>query len=202
VQTDTSLTGPPPPNRASLQTQQEDQSLKCAGCDFLAPQRCAWCGEEFTSKRDGQVCCSSECREKRKSRRKLEKRILANNERYLHRNRDRYQSKLDGRKEGPRNGVQLKVNTIKRDGGYRAMPINVHVTVTPKFSDPLTHQESIKEAQRKEARTSERQTMPRRYENYCPVCVEVVMRNGVEVRRTKGMYRSKDHDCGEVVVNA
>lgn len=41
--------------------------------------------------------------------------------------------------------------------------------------------------------------MPRLLHNYCATCVEVVVRNGAEVRRTKGMYRPVDHECGEVV---
>jgi len=41
--------------------------------------------------------------------------------------------------------------------------------------------------------------MPRTYKSFCPTCVEVVVDpDGKEVRRTIGMYRAVEHDCGEV----
>jgi hypothetical protein len=43
------------------------------------------------------------------------------------------------------------------------------------------------------------QNMPKSRTYFCPLCVEVVMKKGKEVRRTTGMYRQKDHECGEVI---
>jgi hypothetical protein len=42
-------------------------------------------------------------------------------------------------------------------------------------------------------------TMPRVLRTFCPNCIDVVKVAGKEVRRTAGMYRPVEHECGEVV---
>jgi hypothetical protein len=67
---------------------------------------------------------------------------------------------------------------------------------TPSISQPLD-EERLADTSRIHGPKVKK--MPRKFASFCPNCVEVVVVNGRETRRTKGMYREIEHECGDVV---
>lgn len=74
-----------------------------------------------------------------------------------------------------------------------ARPQTTHVPgkfkhVTPEDTKPT-----------KRVRAPKTVDMPRNLMNFCCNCIDVVVgKDGKEIRRTRGMYRPVNHDCGEV----
>jgi len=183
---------------------QDVMGLKCVTTDFLHAL-CSWCGVEFQPSRKDQVNCSRECNDakhnelvamQRKERAELRQRLL--NVSFAHLNRDRFIG-FDGKYEGPLNTPITLVVSIRKDRGYHPMPIDVHVKpVEPRFSQVTP--EDVDWAQRQRA-FEHTQAMPRRFDNFCVNCVDLVIDvRGKKVRATKGVYLPVDHHCARIRV--
>lgn len=176
----------------------EVQSPKCVPTDFLVPLACSWCGNDFVPVRADQVNCTPACnsakkREVRDQERKEDKMLRAKlrNAVYRYVNRDRCFA-FDGRYEGPLTNPITIVNERRKDTGYTAMPIDVHVKPIPKRFAVPTLDDNIYDAKQ---RRLQNVPMPRGLKNYCTCCREAVFDGKREVRVTKGCYLPVDHEC-------
>lgn len=183
----------------------ETQSPKCVITDFLGCLACTGCGKDFVPERMDQVNCSKRCANhvahlKRDEQRAEAKELKAHVQgiAFAYLNRDRYIG-FDGRYEGPLNQPITIVAKIRKDHGYHPMPRNVHIepvaakfhTVTPEDVDWATKQKSFGHSQ----------SMPRPFNTFCAVCVEMVIdKSERSVRVTKGVYLPIEHKCGSVRV--
>lgn len=183
----------------------ENQSPECVGTDYLAPLACSVCGKLFEPVRVDQVNCSRACNTVKKMQVRDAKRAelktlhtIGKNIAFRHFNRDRYLS-FDGKYEGPLNKCDTRVEVLKKDQGYRPMPIDVHVRpVKPKFNNVTPDDVDWATKQRAFPHSL---SMPRVANNHCAVCTDAVVdasRN--EVRVTRGVYLSIEHECPRVRV--
>lgn len=117
---------------------------------------------------------------------------------FRHFNRDRYIS-FDGKYEGPLNKCDTRVEVLKKDHGYHAMPIDVHVRPEPARFNNVTPDDVDWAARQRNFPHS--LSMPRVANNFCVYCTEAVV-NGAknEVRVTRGVYLPIKHDCPRVRV--
>lgn len=194
----------------------ELQSPECVPTDYLGCLEqeehsvlgriiACMCGNEFQVRRKDQKNCTKLCANKvahgvrdAKRRDNKELHMIGKNIAFRHFNRDRYLS-FDGKYEGPLNKCDTTVEVLKKDTGYRAMPIDVHVkpiepkfnNVTPDDVDWATKQKSFPHSL----------AMPRVANNFCTRCSEAIVDGGKkEVRVTRGVYLPIEHDCPKVRV--
>ncbi len=161
---------------------------------------CKVCGDDISHKRPQATHCSRSCQAHSArgmaSELVKELKVVSRNiaDRYL--NRDRAFS-FDGRYEGPVNRSVTCEVEIKKDRGYHAMPIDVHVpTAAPKFTQVTP--EDVNWGKRQARPT---QLMPRKHNSFCAVCVEMVIdKQQHSVRVTKGVYLPIEHQCNSVRV--
>jgi predicted nucleic acid-binding Zn ribbon protein len=178
----------------------EVQRSECVITDYLGCLICWVCNNEFTPIRADQKQCSKRCANVAAHRRRDQEReerqwmkTLAKNVAHRHLNRDRYIG-FDGKYEGPLNQCFTVIVALRKDHGYHPMPIDVHVKpVEPKFTQITP--EDVDWCDRQQAFPHSK-TMPHLFKSFCASCTEVIV-DGVkrEVRVTKGIYTTKDHDC-------
>jgi hypothetical protein len=175
---------------------------ECVTTQEVEARLCARCGEGFTASKfhPKQRYCSRFCQHN--IARDLESEMLrelksvTRNIAFAYLNRDKSFS-FDGRYEGPLNkSVTFEVK-IAKDKGYHPMPIDVHVrAIEPKFNHVTP--EDVDWGRRQGRPT---QTMPRKHNTFCAVCVEMVIdENEHRVRVTKGLYLPIEHQCNSVRV--
>jgi hypothetical protein len=164
-------------------------------------RECERCSANISHKKPQARYCSRECQHlssahtARDFQAELEAELRAFGKQvaYRHLNRDRYIG-FDGKYEGPLNQCFTVVVALRKDHGYHPMPIDVHVKpVEPKFTQITP--EDVDWCDRQQAFPHSK-TMPHLFKSFCASCTEVIV-DGVkrEVRVTKGIYTTKDHDC-------
>lgn len=146
----------------------------CASTPEVEARKCRTCGEPIPQKmRKGTKYCSRDCQNN--TARDMEAQLMrevkqvAKNLAYKYLHRDQSIG-WDGRYEGPLNKSVTIVMSLKRDGGYHPMPIDVHVEaakprftqVTPEDVDWGKKQGSMKHGLH----------VPKT--NYCPNCHQEV----------------------------
>lgn len=178
----------------STQPTSEVQSSTCVITDYLG-RICRVCGVNIDHMRSNATHCSRACQKHSVRNENAALRVKLNNIAFAHRNRDRYIG-FDGKYEGPLNiCVTLNV-TIRKDKGYRAMPIDVHVKpIEPRFSQVTPDDVDWAERQRAFPHS---QPMPYQFKTFCPHCVDMVI--SAKVRATRGVYLPVEHACPRVRV--
>lgn len=141
------------------------------------------------------VSCKSKTRDKNEMQLRAENRELKQrlaNYAWARLNRDRAFA-FDGRYEGTTTEPITVVYGMRKDTGYVAMPIDVHVEPRqPKFNQVTPEDVTWALKQRGVPHSL---PMPRLLKTYCACCREAVIDGTREVRVTKGCYLPVDHEC-------
>lgn len=178
---------------------------KCATTQEVEGRLCEACDADISHKRPQAKFCSRACAHSATNNfaRDMEAEMLrelktvTRNVAYGYLNRDRYIG-MDGRYEGPMNKSVTFVESIVKDKGYHPMPIDVHVrAIEPKFTQVTPEDVDWGNRQGRKGHTP----MHRKHNNFCAVCVQVVIdKDKRQVRTTKGVYLPIEHQCNSVRV--